>query len=184
MFLLAGWCSLRLFPNTINGNDCSDSLKSLGQIRSDARRKNSLSEWLREGRTNPLSPNGSDDGWYVFTVEMLQIAIFAKNFATGRSNSLKNWHCFLCLICRLDVSKKNRSLFEFKRHFQRKLFIGQIGRFVSIIILQKYVAQMDVLFMGERTIQVIKVPESDHKRPNGSLRGSPLPFLMQVRESW
>ena len=52
----------------------TDSLKTLGQIRSDARKKGNLFKWSRGGRPNPISPTGSDDGGYVFTEEMLEIA--------------------------------------------------------------------------------------------------------------
>ena len=75
----------------ING---SDSLKTLGHIRSDARRKSNLYKWSREGRPNPLSPNGLDEGGYVLTGEMLEIAPFAKIFATGHGNPLNTWLCF------------------------------------------------------------------------------------------
>ena len=57
----------------------TDSLKTLGQIRSDARKKGELYRWSREGRPNPISPSGSDGGGYVFTEEMLEIAPFAKS---------------------------------------------------------------------------------------------------------
>ena len=67
----------------------TDSLKTLGQIRSDARKKCELYRWSREGRPNPISPSGSDGGGYVFTEEMLEIALFAKIFATGPGNPLK-----------------------------------------------------------------------------------------------
>ena len=76
----------------------ADSLKTLGQIRTDARKKCKLYRWSREGRPNPISPSGSDGGGYVFTEEMLEIAPFAKIFATGPENLLKNRHCFYCMI--------------------------------------------------------------------------------------
>ena len=98
----------------------TDSLKTLGQIRSDARKKGELYRWSREGRPNPISPSGSDGGGYVFTEEMLEIAPFAKIFATGPENPLKNRHCFYCMICRRNVSMKSRGLYELKRHFQRE----------------------------------------------------------------
>ena len=44
----------------------TDSLKTLGQIRSDARKKGDLYRWSREGGPNPISPSGSDGGGYVF----------------------------------------------------------------------------------------------------------------------
>ena len=71
----------------------TDSLKTLGQIRSDVRRKGELYKWSREGRPNPISPSGSDGGGFVFTEEMLELAPFAKTFATGPENPLKNRHC-------------------------------------------------------------------------------------------
>ena len=52
----------------------SNSLKTVGQIRCDARKKGNLYKWSREGRPNPMLPSGSDDGGYVFTGEMLEIA--------------------------------------------------------------------------------------------------------------
>ena len=47
----------------------TDSLKTLGQIRSDARKKSNLYKWSREGRPNPISPSGSDGG--VFSTRLL-----------------------------------------------------------------------------------------------------------------
>ena len=72
----------------------ADSLKTLGQIRFDALEKCELYRWSREGRRNPILPSVSDGGGYVFTEEMLEIAPFAKIFATGPENPLKNRHCF------------------------------------------------------------------------------------------
>ena len=92
----------------------TDSLKTLGQIRSDARKKGELYRWSREGRPNPISPSGSDGGGYVFTEEMLEIAPFAKIFATGPKNPLKNRHCFYCMVFRRNVSMKSRGLYELK----------------------------------------------------------------------
>ena len=57
----------------------TDSLKTLGQIRSDARKKGELYKWSREGRPNPILPSGSDGGGYVFTEEMLEIAPLRKS---------------------------------------------------------------------------------------------------------
>ena len=51
----------------VNEFNDTDSLKTLGQIRSDVRRKGELYKWSREGRPNPISPSGSDGGGYVFT---------------------------------------------------------------------------------------------------------------------
>ena len=83
----------------VNEFNDTDSLKTLGQIRSDVRKKGELYKWSREGRPNPISPSGSDGGGYVFTEEMLELAPFAKVFATGPENPLKNRHCFYCMLC-------------------------------------------------------------------------------------
>ena len=40
----------------------TDSLKTLGQIRFDARKKGELYRWSREGWPNPILPSGSDGG--------------------------------------------------------------------------------------------------------------------------
>ena len=40
----------------------TDSLKTLGQIRSDAPKKGNLYNWSREDRHNPILPSGSDGG--------------------------------------------------------------------------------------------------------------------------
>ena len=109
--------------------NATDSLKTLGQIRSDARKKGELYRWSREGRPNPISPSGSDGGGYVFTEEMLEIALFAKIFATGPENPLKIRHCFYCMICRRNVSMKSRGLYELKRHFQREHHLRADQRF-------------------------------------------------------
>ena len=78
-------------------------------------------KWSREGRRNPISLSGLDDGGYVFRNEILEIAPFAKTFATGPQNPLKKWHCFFCMICWRNVSMKFRGfLYELKRHFQRE----------------------------------------------------------------
>ena len=78
----------------VNEFNVTDSLKTLGQNRSDARKKCELYKWSREGRPNPISPSGSDGGGYDFTEEMLELAPFAKIFATGPESPLKNRHCF------------------------------------------------------------------------------------------
>ena len=57
----------------------TDSLKTLGQIRSDARKKGELYRWSREGPPNPISPSGSDGGGYVFIEEMLEMALLRKS---------------------------------------------------------------------------------------------------------
>ena len=78
----------------VTGVNDSDGLKALVQICSDARKKSNLYKWSKEGRSNPLLPSGLDDRGYMFTEEMLESSPFAKIFATGPENPLKNCHCF------------------------------------------------------------------------------------------
>ena len=113
----------------VNEFNDTDSLKTLGQIRSDARKKGELYKWSREGWPNPISPSGSDGGGYVFTEEMLELAPFAKIFATGPENPLKNRHCFYSVLCRRNVSIRSRGLYELKRHFQREHHLRADQRF-------------------------------------------------------
>ena len=149
----------------------TDSLKTLGQIRSDARKKGELYRWSREGRPNPISPSGSDGGGYVFTEEMQEDAPFAKFFATGPENPLKNRHCFYCMICRRNVSMKCRGLYELKRNFQWEHHLRADQRFGARYHPSKlrgsdgrtlYGSELEAekeLFMH------LDVPELDHKRP-------------------
>ena len=170
----------------------TDSLKTLGQIRSDARKKSELYKWSREGRPNPISPSGSDGGGYVFTEEMLEIAPFAKIFATGPKNPSKNRYCFYCMICRRNVSMKSRGLYELKRHFQRTIIWGQIKGFVPGIILQKHVDQMGVLCTGpswklRRSCLCIWMCQSwiiNVRSTMMLLKENRLPLLRQVLELW
>ena len=113
----------------VNEFNDTDSLKTLGQIRSDVRKKGELYKWSREGGPNPISPSGSDGGGYVFTEEMLELAPFAKVFATGPENPLKNCHCFYCMLCRRNVSMRSRGLYELKRHCQREHHLRADRRF-------------------------------------------------------
>ena len=149
----------------------TDSLKTLGQIRFDARKKGELYRWSKESRPNPILPSGSDGGGYVFTEEMLEIAPFAKIFATGPKNLLKNRHCFYCIICRRNVSMKYRGLYELKRHFQREHHLRADQRFRARYHPSK-VRGSDGRTLYESKLEAEKelfmhldVPELDHKRP-------------------
>ena len=149
----------------------TDSLKTLGQIRSDARKKCNFYRWSREGRPNRVLPSGSDGGGYVFTEEMLEVAPFAKIFATGPENPFKNRHCFYCMICMGNVSMKSRGLYELERHFQREHHLRADQRFRARYHPSKvrgldgrtlYASKLEIekeLFMH------LDVPELDQKRP-------------------
>ena len=87
----------------------TDSLKTLQQIKSSQRKKKSNScKWSMEGRLNPLFPSGDDKGGYVFTEEMLELAPFAKVFATGPEDPLENKYFFYCMLCRRNKSMRTR----------------------------------------------------------------------------
>ena len=149
----------------------TDSLKTLGQIRFDARKKGELYRWSTEGRPNPISPSGSDGGGYVFTEEMLDIAPFAKIFATGPENPLKNRHCFYCMICRRNVSMKSRGLYELKRLFQREHHLRADQRFRAQYHPSKKRGSDGRNLYGSKLkaekelFMHLDVPELDHKRP-------------------
>ena len=149
----------------------TDSLKALEQIRSDARKKCDLYRWSREGRPNPISPSGSDGGGYVFTKEMLEIAPFAKIFATGPENPLKNRHYFYCMICRRNVSMRSRGLYELKLHFQREPHLRADQRFRARYHPSKVHGSDGRTLYGSKLeaekelFMHLDVPELDHKCP-------------------
>ena len=155
----------------LNEFNDADSLKTLGQIRSDARKKCELYKWSREGRPNPISPSGSDGSGYVFTEEMLELATFAKIFATGPENALKNRHCFYCMLCRRNLSMSSRGLYELKRHFQREHHLRVDQRFRARYHPSKIRGSDGRTLYGskleaERELFMhLDVPELDHKRP-------------------
>ena len=109
-----------------------DSLKSLQQIKSIQKKNKSHScRWSREGWLNPLLPSGHDKGGYVFTEEMLKLAPFAKVFATGPEDRLKNKYCFYCMLGRRNISLNVRGLYELKRHFQRECHVRADQRLIE-----------------------------------------------------
>ena len=100
----------------------SDSSKTLHEIRRDEKKKKKKSKmwkWSRKVRQNPLLPTGDDKGEYVFTEEMLELAPFAKVFATGRDDPFNNRYSSYCRLCKKNISMRTRGLYELKRHFQR-----------------------------------------------------------------
>ena len=149
----------------------TDSLKTLGQIRSDARNKCELYRWSREGRPNTISPSGLDGGGYVFTEEMLEISPFAKIFATRPENPLKNRHCFYCMICRRNESMKSRGVYEMKRHFRREHHLRADQRFRARYHPSKVRGSDGRTLYGSKLeaekelFMHLDMPELDHKRP-------------------
>ena len=109
----------------------TDSLKTLNEIKIELIKKaNNPFRWSRRGRLNPLPKCGEESCGYVFTEEMFAFAPFAKVFATGPEDPLKNRHCFFCMLCEKNISMKSRGLYELKRHYPRgcHLRIDQLFR--------------------------------------------------------
>ena len=97
----------------------TDSLKTLKEIKTELLKKvNSPFRRSRKGRPKPLPKFGEESGGFVFTEEILALAPFAKVFATGPEDPLKNRHCFFCMLCKKNISMKSRGLYELKRHYQ------------------------------------------------------------------
>ena len=163
--------ALEFSRTEVNEFNDTDSLKTLGQIRSDARKKCELYKWSQEGRPNPILPSGSDGGGYVFTEEILELAPFAKNFATGPENPLKNRHCFYCMVCRRNVSMRSLGLYELKRHFQREHHLRADQRFRARYYPSKIRGSDGRTLYGSKLeaekelFMHLDVPELDHKRP-------------------
>ena len=82
----------RLAANVGGEKPGSDSLKILQDIKRGEKKKrqSQMWKWSSEGRQNPLLPAGDDKGGYVFTEGMLELAPFAKMFATGPDDPLNN----------------------------------------------------------------------------------------------
>ena len=129
-------CSIRQVDEALSsvpvGYDKSgtDGLKTLKEIKTELVKKaNNPFRWSRKGRPIPFPKCGEESGGYVFTEEMLALAPFAKVFATGPEDPLKNRHCFFCMLCKKNTSMKSRGLYELKRHYQRDCHLRIDQRF-------------------------------------------------------
>ena len=89
----------------------SDSLKALGQIRSEVKKKKggNVYKLPSESRPNPVPPTESDEGGFVFPEKMLALAPFAESIATGT-----------------EIPRKKSSLF-FLHGLQAEFFYGIEG---------------------------------------------------------
>ena len=167
----------------------TDSLKTLQQIKSSQKKKKKSRscKWSREGRLNPLLPSGDDKGGYVFTEEMLELAPFAKVFATGPEDPLENKYCFYCMLCKRNISMRTRGLYELKRHYQRDCHFrsdqrfrekhcpGNVrGRDGRVLYGSKLEAEREVYME-------LDVPDLDFKRPfyYDVLEGKPFTFTTE-----
>ena len=149
----------------------TESLKTLQQIKSSQKKKWRSCKWSRESRLNPLLPSGDDKGGYVFTEDMLELAPFAKVFATGPEDPLENKSCSYCMLCRRYISMRTRGLNELKRKFQRdyhfradqrfreKHCSGKVrGRDGRVVYGLKLEAELEIYME-------LDVPDLDFKRP-------------------
>ena len=110
----------------------TESLKTGKEIKTElVKKSNNPFRWSRKGRPNPLPRcgEGEESGGYVFREEMLPLTPFAKVFATGPEEPLKNRHCFFCMLCKKNISVKSRGLYELKRHYQRDCHLRTDQRF-------------------------------------------------------
>ena len=165
----------------------TDSLKTLQQIKWSQRKKKSHScKWSREGRLNPLLPSGDDKGGYVFTGEMLELAPFAKRFATG---PLENKYYFYCMLCRRNISMRTTGLYDLERHFQRDCYFRADQRFRerhcpgNVRGCDGRVMYGSKLEAEREVYMELDVPDLDFKRPfyYDKLEGKP--FTLTTEES-
>ena len=151
----------------------TDSLKTLQQIKSSQKKKKKSHscKWSREGRLNPFLPSGDDRGGYVFTEEMLELAPFAKVFATGPQDPLENKYCFYCILGRRNISMRTRGLNELKRHFQTNCHFRADQRFREKYCTGKVRGCDGRVLYGskleaEREVYMeLDVPDLDFKKP-------------------
>ena len=164
----------RLAAERVSGEKPSgDSLKILQEIKSGEKKKrqSKMWKWSRVGRQDPLLPAGDDNACYVFTEEMLELAPFAKVFATGPDDPLNNRYSFYYMLCKRNISMRTRGLYELKRHFQRdchfradkrlreKICPGKVrGRDGRVLYGSKLEAEREVYME-------LDLPELSHKRP-------------------
>ena len=118
---------------------------------------------------------------------MLEFARFAKVFATGPGDPLINRYCFCCMLCKRNISKKTRGLYELKGPFQRdchfradqrlrdKICPGKVrGRDGRVLYESKLKAERD-LYME------VDLRNLSHKRPfyYDVLEGKPFTFTTE-----
>ena len=167
----------------------SDSLETLQEIKRSEKKKrqSKMWKWSREGRQNPLLPTGDDKGGYVFTEEMVELAPFAKVFATGPDDPLNNRYSFYCMLCKRNFSMRTRGLYELKRHFQRDCHFRADQRLREKICPGKIRGRDGRVLYGSRleaereVCMDLDLPELSHKRPfyYDVLEGKPFKFITE-----
>ena len=175
----------RLAANVGGEKTGSDFLKTLQEIKCSGKKKrqSKMWKWSREGRQNPLLPAGDDKGGYVFTEGMLELAPFARVFATGPDDPLKNRYSFYCMLSKRNISMRTRGLYELKRHchfradqrLREKICPGKVrGRDGRVFYGSKLEAEREVYME-------LDLPELSHKRPfyYDVLEGKPFMFTTE-----
>ena len=166
----------------------SDSLKTFKEIKTELMKKvNNPFRWSTKGRPNPLPKCGEESGGFVFTEEMLALAPFAKVFATGPDDPLKNRHCFFCMLCKKNISMKSRGLYELKRHYQRDGHLRIDHRFRERYCPGKVRGRDARVLYGvrlekERELYMeLDVPDVCYKRPfyYDVIKGKPFTFTTE-----
>ena len=111
--------ALSILP-VLHDKSGTDSLQTLTKIKSKLVKKvYNPFRWSGKGRANPVPKCGEESSGYVFTEEMLALALFAKVSATGPEDPLKNRQCFFCMLCQKIFSMKSRGFYALKTHYQR-----------------------------------------------------------------
>ena len=166
----------------------TDSLKTLKEKKTELVKKaNNPFRWSRKSRPSPFPRCGEKSGGYIFTDELLALAPFAKVFATGPEEPLKNRHCFFCMLCKKNISMKSRGLYELKRHYQRGCHLRIDQRFCERYCLGKVRRKDARVLYGvklekEREQYLgFDVPDLCYKRPfyYDMIEGKPFTFTTE-----
>ena len=185
-------CSSRQVDEALSGvpivhdKSGTDSLKTLKQIKTELEKKvNNPFRWSRKGRPIALPKCVEASGEYLFTEKMLALAPFAKVFATGPEDPLKNRHCFFCILCKKNVSMKLPGLYELKRHYQLDCHLRIDQRFRERYCPDK-VRGRDVLYgvkleKEREQYMELDVPDLCYKRPfyYDVIEGKPFTFTTE-----
>ena len=118
---------------------------------------------------------------------MLELAPFAKVFATGPDDPLNNRYCFYCMLCKNKNSMRTRGLHELRRHFQRDCHSRADQRIREEICPSKVRDRDGRVLYGsmleaERELYIeLDRPDLSHRRPfyYVVLEGKPFTFTTE-----
>ena len=167
----------------------NDSLKTLQEIEHSEKKKQSkMWKWSREGRQNPNLPAAGDNDGYVLTEEILELALFAKVFATRPDDPLSNRYCLYCMPCNRNIPMRLHGLYELKCHFEQDCLFRADQRLRAKICPGETRCRDGRLLYGskmatERELYMeLKFPDLSHKRPfyYDVLEGKPILLLLLI----